>query len=320
MKQHGLTMIELMIALVIGAILLVGAISVYSNSRATYRLNESMARLQENARFAMTQMEPDLRLASYWGLNNRADTIGRRKGQADQLGAIASDCADRWYIDVERPVEGANGTNAPYAGCIAAGNYQPGSDILVVRHASAEPLTVLDNDRLHLQSDRTRGTLFVGGLIPPGFAPPPISTTHALLASAYYIAPTSPTLGNIPSLRKRTLVRGPALRDEEVIPGVEDMQVQYGIDVDAVGTPGYGAVDRYVNADNSLLDETAPGYDPDTRIIAIRLWLLLRTEQAEQGHTDTSGYQFADRVIAPPNDGFRRLLVSKTIQLRNLRG
>ncbi len=320
MKQHGLTMIELMIALVIGAVLLVGAISVYSNSRATFRLNESMSRLQENARFAMSQIEPDLRLANYWGLNNRSATIARRKGQADQLGAIASDCSDRWYIDIDRPVEGANGTNAPYAGCIDAGSYQPGSDVLVVRHASADPLTVLDNDRLHIQSDRTRGALFVGNLIPPGFAPPPASETHALIASAYYVAPSSPTLGNVPSLRKRTLMRGPAIRDEEVIPGVEDMQVQYGIDVDAEGSPGYGAVDRYVNADNPLLDDTAPGYDPDTQIIAVRLWLLLRTEQAEQGHTDTSGYQFADRNIPPPNDSFRRLLISQTIQLRNLRG
>lgn len=320
MKQRGITLIELMIALVIGAILLIGAISVYSNSRATFRLNESMARLQENARFAMTQMEPDLRLANYWGLSNRADSVGRRKGQADQLGALASDCADRWYIDLENPVEGANGTNAPYAGCIAAGSYQPGSDILVVRHASAEPAAVLDNDRLHVQSDRTRGALFVGSLIPPGFAPPPASETHALVASAYYVAPNSPTLGNVPSLRKRTLVRGPAIQDEEVIPGVEDLQIQFGIDLDAEGTPGYGAVDRYVNADNPLLDDTAAGYDPDTRIIAVRLWLRLRTEQTEQGHTDTSTYQYADRVVPPPNDGFRRLLVSKTIQLRNLRG
>ncbi len=320
MNQRGLTMIELMIALVIGAVLLIGAVSVYSSSRATYRLNESMARLQENARFALTHMEPDLRLANYWGLTNRADIIERRRGQADQLAAIATDCADRWYINVDSPVEGANGTNAPFAGGIDAGNYQAGSDVLVVRHASADPVTVLDTNRVHLQSDRTRGALFLGDLIPAGFAPPPASVTHTMIANAYYVAPTSPTLGNVPSLRRRTLVRGPAIRDEEVIPGVEDLQVQFGIDLDAEGTPGRGAVDRYVNADNPLLDPAAPGFDPDTRIVAVRLWLRLRTETVEQGHTDTSGYQYADQIIAPPNDGYRRIVVSKTIQLRNLRG
>lgn len=320
MKQRGMTLIELMIALLIGAILLIGAVSVYSSSRATYRLNESMARLQENARFALSQMEPDLRLASYWGLTNRSSMVERRRGHPNQLGTIASDCADRWYIDLDNPVEGANGTNAPYAACIAGANYIAGSDILVVRHASADPITALDPDRLHLQSDRTRGALFVGDLIPPGFAPPPASTTHAMLANAYYVSPTSPTLGDIPTLRRRTLGRGPTVRDEEVIPGVEDLQVQFGIDLDADGTPGYGAVDRYVNADNALLDSTAAGYDPDTRIIAVRLWLRLRTENVEQGFTDTSGYQYADQLVAAPNDGYRRIVVSKTIQLRNLRG
>lgn len=320
MKQRGMTLIELMIALLIGAILLVGAVTVYSSSRATYRLNESMARLQENARFALTHMEPDLRLANFWGLSNSAETIERRRGQPDQLGTIATDCADRWYIDAGNPVEGANGTNAPYSTCISGADYSPGSDILVVRHASSEPITTLDADRLHLQSDRTRSALFVGNLIPPGFAPPPASTTHAMIANAYYVSPTSPTLGDIPTLRRRTLGRGPAVRDEEIIPGVEDMQVQFGIDLDADGTPGFGAVDRYVNADNPLLDATAPGFDPDTRIIAVRLWLRLRTENVEQGFTDTSGYQYADQVVAAPNDGFRRIVVSKTIQLRNRRG
>ena len=195
-----------------------------------------------------------------------------------------------------------------------------GSDILVVRHASADSVTVLDADRLHLQSDRTRAALFVGNLIPPGFAPPPASTTHAMAANAYYVSPTSPTLGNIPTLRRRTLGRGPTVRDEEVIPGVEDMQIQFGIDLDADGTAGFGAVDRYVNADNPLVDPTAPGFDPDTRIIAVRLWLRLRTENVEQGFTDDSGYQYADQTVAAPNDGFRRIVVSKTILLRNLRG
>lgn len=320
MKQRGLTMIELMIALVIGAVLLIGAVTVYSTSRATYRVNESLARLQENARFAMSHMEPDLRLANYWGLTNRASTIERRKGQPNQLGAIVSDCADRWYIDLDNPVEGANGTNTPYAACINAGSYQAGSDILVVRHASADPVAVLDANRLHLQSDRTRGSLFVGALIPPGFAPPPASVSHRLSASAYYIAPTSPTLGNVPSLRRQTLVAGPAIRDEEIIPGVEDLQIQFGVDLDAPGVPGRDAVDRYVNADNPIIDPTAAGFNPETRIIAVRLWLRLRTENVEQGHTDTSAYQYADQSVPAPNDGYRRLVFSKTIQLRNFRG
>ncbi len=58
---------------------------------------------------------------------------------------------------------------------------------------------------------------------------------------------------------------------------------------------------------------------PDARIMALRLWLLIRAEQAETGFTDTTLYQYADRPAVAFNDGFRRMLVSRTIVLRNSR-
>ena len=45
----------------------------------------------------------------------------------------------------------------------------------------------------------------------------------------------------------------------------------------------------------------------------------MRAERLELGFTDTNNYIFADRNLGPFNDGFRRLLVSKTITLRNAR-
>ena len=70
-----MSLVELMIALVIGSILMIGAITVYTQSRSNYIVNESMARLQENARFAMDFLEPDLRLASFWGQTSRSNLV-----------------------------------------------------------------------------------------------------------------------------------------------------------------------------------------------------------------------------------------------------
>ena len=74
-QLFGMTLIELMIALAIGAGLLIGALTVFVQSRTTLRSNDAVARLQENARFALAVLEPDIRIAHYWGLTSRK--IGR---------------------------------------------------------------------------------------------------------------------------------------------------------------------------------------------------------------------------------------------------
>ena len=94
-----------------------------------------------------------------------------------------------------------------------------------------------------------------------------------------------------------------ALNDEELVPGVEDLQVQLGIDTDADGS-----VNSYLNPGSPAL--------AGARIVAVRLWLRLRTEQAELGFTDNATYDYAGRKVEPA-DGLRRLVVSTTIQLRN---
>jgi hypothetical protein len=52
----------------------------------------------------------------------------------------------------------------------------------------------------------------------------------------------------------------------------------------------------------------------------VRVWLLMRSDQFEPGYIDGNTYTYAGKpAYTPPNDGFRRLLVSRTIQIRNSR-
>src|SRR5512138_738826 len=87
-RQTGMTLIELMVALAIGAFLMIGAITVFMQSRTTFRLNDSISRLQENARFALEALEPDIRMAHYWGLTARSYMILNRRSttQSHTLG------------------------------------------------------------------------------------------------------------------------------------------------------------------------------------------------------------------------------------------
>lgn len=65
--QTGLTLIEIMIALLIGAFLLGGVMQIFINSRQTYTMQDNLSKLQENGRFAMEFLAKDIRMAGYWG-------------------------------------------------------------------------------------------------------------------------------------------------------------------------------------------------------------------------------------------------------------
>ncbi len=56
----GFTLIELMIAILIGAVLLVGILNLFNNASRTNRVQNGLARLQENGRFAMLMMKNDI--------------------------------------------------------------------------------------------------------------------------------------------------------------------------------------------------------------------------------------------------------------------
>ncbi len=85
----GVSLIELMVSLVIGSLLIIGAVTVYMQSRNTYRTNESAARLQETARYALDVIEPDVRMAGFWGLTNRPEYVENRGLPAETAQTVA---------------------------------------------------------------------------------------------------------------------------------------------------------------------------------------------------------------------------------------
>jgi len=84
-RPRGLSLIELLVAIALGGLLMGGAISLFVNNRATYEITNDMARLQENARFALQLLTRDIRMAGYVGCVNDLtkvnDNIGLNEGR-----------------------------------------------------------------------------------------------------------------------------------------------------------------------------------------------------------------------------------------------
>jgi len=328
-RQTGLTLVEIMVALAIGSFLIIGAVQIYNQSRQAFVVNESIARVQETAQFAMDTIESDLRMASNWGRNSRGLAVEGRSlvgddnptGLTEPVGAGGS-CGTNWAFDLARPIDGTdNGYNLL---CGAQGGAQGNSDLVTIRRATVQPVA-LEAGRIQLQSTRIQGELFETGAVPPAFLPitnhpitgAPSSATHTLMVNSYYVSPTSTLIPGVPTLRRKTLTTqagAPFITDQEVAPGVENIQLQLGIDVDEDNT-----VDRYVNPGDDIYNPAAAGYVPGARVMTARVWLVVRGVTTEFGLQDGRNYQPGNANLGQQNDGFRRLQISKTILLRNAR-
>ncbi|MDX1500080.1 MAG: PilW family protein [Woeseiaceae bacterium] len=315
-RQDGLTLVELLVALAIGSFLIIGAVQIYNQSRQAFVINESIARVQETAQFAMDTIEADLRMASNWGQTSRSLSIEGRSlpGDANPLAlAEPASCGAGWALDLALAVDGSN--NGYALGCAAEGGAQANSDVVTVRRATVTPVAP-QAGRIQVQATRVQGQLFEDGVIPAGFTPA-TSSTHNLLVNSYYVAADSDLVPGVPTLRRKTLgvVGGaPAIIDQEVAPGVENLQVQLGIDVN-----GDNTVDRYVNPGDPIYVPGAAGFVPGSRVLTARVWLVVRGLAREAGIQDNRVYDPGDVNLGAPNDEFRRMQVSKTILLRNSR-
>lgn len=322
----GVTLVELMVAMAIGSFLIIGAVQVATQSRHAFRINESVAKVQETAQFAIDTLEADLRMASNWGRTSRGDSIDGRSidvGTVDEdadpfdlLPAAAEACGAAWALNLTRPVEGTdNDYDLPCgvpAGSVAA---QANSDVITVRRGTVATQAPVAG-RIQIQTTRVQGALFDEATLPAGFDAA-TSATHNLIVNTYYVAQSSELIPGVPTLRRKTLTveaGAPSIRDEEVAPGVENLQVRFGVDVDLDN-----AIDRYVDPGANILNPAHPDFIPGARVMTARLWLLIRSIDRENGIVDDRTYQPGNAPAFSPDDDFRRLQVSKTILLRNTR-
>ena len=101
-RQRGASLVELMVALLLGLVVVGAAMAVFLATKQTYVATESIGRLQETSRVAFELMARDLREAG-------SDACGA--GLAEAVNVVNTP-ASRWYTDVAGGIRGHAGGSA----------------------------------------------------------------------------------------------------------------------------------------------------------------------------------------------------------------
>lgn len=229
-EQKGMTLIELMIAMLLGLMILTGILQLFINSKDTYRMQEEAARLQENGRFALDFITRDQRMLNFWGclINGLTDIQDHTAGIASSLQGTNNntDNTDN-IIDGTDTISlvGVSGTAYKHTGSL--GNILTTADetALISISGTAKPSQLLlisdcDSGEI-LQADNAQGTDLIETY------PNLDSTIREVFNTTYEI-------------RTGTAGQAALYKDgNELIEGVSNLQLLYGEDTDADNIANY---------------------------------------------------------------------------------
>ncbi len=322
-QSRGFSLVELLVAMVVGLIIVSGAFSLHSGSRKIQIKSEEQMDMVADARFAIEMIAYDLRHAGMWGGTNKDGLITCRSTDTTCVTALTAtnDCAvgvgtPAWAFDLSRPIFATNASNPYSSTCIPASEkYLAGTDVLEIRYADSNVTATgdLKAGQAYVRSNFLNGKVFVGATQPEldGYELSPLTANHELHAYAYYISDYTDADGDkIPSLRRASLVNSPLIQNQILVSGVTDMQVQFGVDV-----TGDQIVDRYDHPNVVTTDNNW------NNVYAAKIWLLMRTDKMQQGMNTEKWFEIAGAAAVKTGgqDDYRYFMVTSVVDMRNLK-
>ncbi|MGH8402179.1 MAG: PilW family protein, partial [Gammaproteobacteria bacterium] len=196
--QAGLSLIELMIAMVVGLVLLAGVLAIFISGKQGSSTNTAIAQVQENGRFALDYIRNDTRMTSYMGCtttartNNLLNPVGQLYNfllpvygfEYNNTDPSTATAGSPYVIASETPaaVPMGGGAWTPAADVTLPVNAIPGSDALLLFTATGNPIYVT--------------TPTAGGVIPVtdsiGFVPNQLAViTDCLRSTVFQMSATS---------------------------------------------------------------------------------------------------------------------------------
>lgn len=250
-RQRGLSLVELMIASLLGLLLMGGIIQLFLSSNATYRVQEGLSRVQETGRYAIDRLAYDIRLAGYVGCGNLdripLNVIAVNPPPFDMSVAL---------VGFENGVGWANPTTVAR---------EPGTDVIEIRRASDLSMSLTGNmtaDNANIQiventldaqqnqalfiTDCVSADLFRASSVSNAASGAQVTIAHANnVNTTNRLSKAYSGDAKVMALRQLTYFVGRAnagaapglyiydgTNTLELVSGVEGMEFQYGVDPD----------------------------------------------------------------------------------------
>ena len=317
-RQSGFSVVELMIAMLLSMVLAGAIISVFVNNNYSFKQDENIGRMQDDTRHALREIAFDLSMAGHYADLHIPDSVSYDGGLA-----IGQDCgpvgeANWMYRATETGTGNSlsimaidNATNAAVAAahsCFIAGEVLDGTDVVAIKRVAGAEATTLSANRAYLRTNGTVGVLFSGTA--PTAPPVAVAAPRAdweFRPSIYYIRRFANTpADNIPTLCRKALTgAGPGMTTECLATGIENLQIEYGID-----TTGNGQPNVYLS--NPTLAQLQS-------VVAARIFLVGRTTEIDTRYTNTKTYSVSNAPAFVPNDSFHRRVFSTGVAIQNIR-
>lgn len=325
--ESGFGLVELMIAMVIGLIIIGGAAQIFIANKRTHNVQRAMSEIQENGRFAMFQVTRALRMAGYSGCRNIVNLPSPN--------VIADADKDKNPDDVQfepgRVIQGFEGGNG-WTDKPPKVTHIGGTDVITLRYASGDGTTLTGNtdpDNANIQVERIPKDTEAGDTLMitdcedmdifaatnvsdgkkkrtiahsnKGNVTNKLSKTYGPDARILKLHETTYFLGENPDDEPalyRIDLDGSA---EELVTGVQDMQILYGEDLD-----NDRAADSFRNA-GKVSDWSA--------VQSIRISMLMRS--SGPAGTDEIPYTFDGNTVKNPGDSRLRKEFTTNVAVRN---
>jgi type IV pilus assembly protein PilW len=247
-RQAGLTLVELMVAVVLGLLIAAASVAALVVARQGFKSVDSAAQMRENARFAASLIQ---RIAVQAGFENAAYgqiTVNKEPGLEGFDDALVD--ASSWGSALA-PTGLTSGSRSGGCGGVSDTSCLNGSDVLIVRYWGVSRAGAAD-----------------GTMINCAGMPEPEGTDRAY--SIFHVARSAagePTLA--------CTYRNPTTGVWATVPlvaGVEGFQVLYGTDVNDTDS----VADQYLRAAELVNTPTAVPADNWRRVRTLRIGLVIR--------------------------------------------
>jgi len=333
--SSGFSLVELMVAVTIGLLLMVGLATIFvDNSRARNEL-ERATRQNENGRYVLQVLSNDLRMAGY---------LGEFDPTVLPLPTTLPDPCQTALAELKTQlplqVQGYDDITSSPLNCLS--DVRNGTDVLVVRRVSSCATGDTDCDPMvagmpyfqaalcdkfnelgssdasnhyaletnSMQLNRHQRDCVT------------LAKTRRYMVEIYFIAANGGRPESIPSLNRAEL--GPnGFSIVPLVDGIDNMQIEYGIDTNNDGSPDlYSANPGAFNSCQGTPCEITNW----SNVVATKLHVLARTTEKSAEYIDTKTYFLGNKAdgspysIGPLNDGFKRHAYQSTVRLLNPAG